>query len=440
MKRFRRLTAVLAVLALPCLCLNLRADRFLDTIDAVIAMHEPFTTSMTGPEKTAFMEQVDDAVWGMGYIFSDLEMIVATGYGSYTLNPQFHKWMKDMMVGVSNAGHSGMFTAQGIVDFIGTLGLDPAQGDFQQRMAILRQLIQDYPEVLNDLTQQEKDALDQLLDDLDDAALLLRAGGSPGAPENWEEALRQRMGGFSPFSAPIQLSRNLMNRNLLRNLDAGCGGVPAVGLQAWGDDWELDEEDGINLAVNPYYCGGNETTQYSIGLPLFWTSIDEMESDSFWAVALDSMVRQELGGGFFVGGHLAGVSNYAEMLDDNQFFSLAGGPFAGWAVPVSERIVASCAVLSEGIYTEKADATWYVSGGVGVSALLHDGIVLHLFGSYYRTMDTYTEDDDADFFDLGGALDFAVGERTCLSIGASTISGADGADSVTVSIGIRRGL
>jgi hypothetical protein len=432
MKRSRRVAVFLAVLGAFCLFTDLRADKFLDAIDDVVNMHSGLTTAQ--------QDEVRNAAWAMGYIFSEVEMIVATGYSGYTPAGDFDSWVKDMMVAITNPAHNGMFTAQGIIGFIDALGLDPLQGDFQQRMAILRQLLQDHPEVLADLTQGERAAMDQLLDDLDDAALLLPAGGGRGAPQNWEEALRQRMGGFSPFSAPVQLSRNLMNRQLLRSLDAGCGGAPGVGIQAWGDDWELDEEDGLNLAVNPYYYGGNETTKYSVGLPLFWTSIDEMESDSFWAVALDGMVQQDLGGGVFVGGHLAGVSNYAEMLEDNQFFSVSGGPFVGWAVPVSERIVATCAVSSEGVYTEKADATWFVAGGVGVSALVYDGVVLHVYGSYYRTMDTYDEDDDADFFDVGGAVDVSLGERTCLTIGASTISGADGADAVTFSVGIRRGL
>lgn len=418
-----------------------RGDAFLDAIDAIVALH-----GGTGADPAT----VENAAWALGFIYSDLEVIKATGYGSYALNPQFHEWMKTAMVAITGPGHTGAFTPAGIVALLDQLGIVATQGELAWRVNTLRQLIADFPEIVADLTDDEKAALDDTLDSMGAADALLPAGLDREAGNgDLEEALRQAMGGFSPFSSPVQLSRNLMAGQLLRGLGPGMGGgnsnwMPsgegnsAWGINTWGEDWSAADEEGLSLTVLPYFQGGDECTSFSVGLPLFWTTIEDMASDDYYAFGVDGTVRHELGGGAFVGAHAALIDNYNDLLDDNEFISAVGGPFAGVAVPLSERLVATCAVISEGIYTEKADATWYVAGGVGLSALVVDNVAVHVHGLYYRNMDTYNSGDDSDFVDVGGAVEVLVGERTSVSVGLGTVLNAEDYDSIVASIGLRQ--
>jgi hypothetical protein len=409
-----------------------RGDAFLDAIDAIIAAHVG-----TGADPMA----VEDAAWAVGFIYSDIELILATGYDSYTLNPQFNGWLQTAVAAFTDPVHDGMLTPEGIVALLNEVGVAATREELQTRLAILRQILEDNPEAAAEVNAE---ALGEILETLDATALLL--GG--GAMGDREDELRQAMGGFSPFSAPIQLSRNLLSRNLLRGLSASptgggesrwLGSESAFwGIDTWGESWEAAGEDGLSLATLPYYQGGCGATSFAVGLPLFWTTIDDMASDTFWAVGLDGMVRQDLGGGFFVGGHAAVISNYAEMLEDNQYFSAAAGPFAGVSWPISERFVVTGAVLTEGVYTEHTSSTWYVAAGAGLSVLPVDNVALHLYGLYYRNMDTYNAGEDNDFFDVGATVEVFMGERTSVTLGGGTIFEADGYDSFTANLGFKR--
>lgn len=214
----------------------------------------------------------------------------------------------------------------------------------------------------------------------------------------------------------------------------------AWGVTTWMQDSRIaDAADAVSLGGQPYVRKVNDDVTWSLGTPLLYANFAEVEDDDQWSGGFDGVVERALGHGLFIGAHGALLDHYAEALDDNSFLSFSGGPYVGLTRSVTERLALTAMVLTEGIATEKAEDTWYVACGGGASYRLTGAVSANLFGLYYTNMDTYTDDEDRDFVEVGVGLEAALSEQTAVQCDISTFCCAHDIErSTMVTLGLTR--